>query len=279
MIKSYTKLLCAILLTAPAIFASQPDQGLQQFYPDDIRFAAAEKWSDEKALLVGGAIGGGIGGVCGLRGGLEPALACAAIGAVIGGGFEYWNNGRYTKAYDAADGKTIHGAAAANNARGVQAWVNYGPSNSAIARDNDNMTPLMYAAANGAYEAVKMVGDLMPAEYEVTESETETESVIREKGLAKSWEDILLPETVKSKSVKKKKVKSADMQDITGQTAFHWALDGNHFKVVAYLLMRGKANGNIEDNRGRSVKNMTIHGKSVNDYLDEVRKQGLARVR
>ena len=278
MIKSYKKLLCVFLLAAPALRADQSSEGLQNFDPANARFTAAEKWSDGKALLVGGAIGGVSGGVLGSGGGVKGALICAAIGGVIGGGFEYWHNGKYTKAYDAADGKTIHGAAAANNARGVQAWVNYGDS--AIAQDNDKRTPLMYASANGGLEAAQVVGNNMVAEYEIIDSVTETETEKTERGTDRyNWESWLMPETTKSKSVKKKKIKTADMQDTTGQTAFHWAFDGNHFKVVSYLLMHGKANGNIEDNRGRSIKNMKIKGQAVNDFLDEVRKKGLPRSR
>lgn len=273
---SYRKFLCVLFLAAHAL---QADEGLQQFDPEDARFAAAEKWSDGKAILVGGAIGGAAGGLCGLSSGGKAALTTAIVGAVIGGGIEYWNNGRYTKAYDAADGKTIHGAAAANNAQGVQAWVDYG--NSAIAQDNDKMTPLMYAAANGGLEAARVVSDNMAPEYEVVDSVTETETAKAERGFEQryNFDNMLFPEKTKSKSVKKKKLKTADMQDSTGQTAFHWAFDGNHFKVIAYVLIRGKANGNIEDNRGRSIKTLRINGQSVNDFLDAERKKGLARSR
>lgn len=277
MIKSYKKLLCVLLLTVPAIYA---DEGLQQFNPEDSRFAAAEKWSDGKAILVGGALGGAMGGLCGLTSGSgSTSLVCAAIGGGIGGGIAYLSNDRYTKAYDAANGLTIHGAAADNNGRGVQAWVNYG--NSAILQDNDKMTPLMYAAANGCLEAAQVVGNNMVAEYEIIDSVTETETTKSERGFEQRYDldNVLFPEKTSAKSVKKRKIKTADMQDITGQTAFHWAFDGNHFTVVAYVLMRGKANGNIEDNRGRSIKTLSIQGKSVNDFLDEMRKKKFSRSR
>lgn len=279
MIRSYKKLLCIFLLAAPAMHAIE-SQGIEQFNPNELQFRAADKWSDGTAFAVGGAVGAVVGAVCvaGRISSLTQLGTAMAVGGVVGGGIEVWNNGRYTAAYDAAGGKNINGAAAANNAQGVQAWLNYG--NSAIAQDHDNMTPLMYAAANGSYEAAQVVAHNMPAEYEVVESTEETETVKTERGSrAQTLDNWLYPETTKSKSVKKKKVKTADMQSSNGRTAIHWAFYGEHYKLLLYLIERGKANGNIEDNRGRSVKNMQIGGKSLSDVLDEAAKRGLSPVR
>lgn len=279
MIRSYKKLLCIFLLASPAMHAIE-SQGIEQFNPNELQFRAADKWSDGTAFAVGGAIGAVVGFACaaGNAKTLGQLGAGIAVGGVIGGGIEVWHNGRYTAAYDAAGGKNINGAAAANNAQGVQAWLNYG--NSAIAQDNDKMTPLMYAAANGSYEAARVVADNMPTEYEVVESTEETETVKTERGSrAQTWDNLLYPETTKSKSVRKKMLETASMRSSNGRTAIHWAFYGEHYKLLLYLIERGKANGNIEDNRGRSVKNMQIGGKSLSDVLDEAAKRGLSRTR
>jgi len=280
------KLVLAFVLVSPVMHAMQEMEGVAivQFDPNDARFRAADKWSTEKAFVVGGTAGAIAGALCVVAGGpqiwnKETFGITAGIVGAITGSITVWQNGNYTTAYDAANGRNMNGAAAANNPHGVQAWLNYGQR--AIQQDNDNMTPLMYASANGSLEAAQVISDNMQSEYEVVESVTETESqsVKTERGLDPDtiMDNWLALEKVKtkSKSTKKKRVKTADMQDLSGRTAFHWAFDGDHFKIMLYLLQRGKANGNIEDNRGRSIKNMIINGRSINDVLDEARKRGL----
>lgn len=279
MIKPYKKILLGLLLVSPMIHAME-SQGIQQFDPNELQFRAADKWSDGTAFAVGGSIGAVAGLVlaAGNASTINQLVSAGVVCGVIGGGVEVWHNGRYTAAYDAADGKNINGAAAANNAHGVKAWLDYG--NSPISQDNDKMTPLMYAAANGGMEAAQVVASNMPAEYEVVESIEETETVKTERGRrAQTWENFLYPEKTNAKSVKKKRVSTADMQSSNGRTAAHWAFYGEHYKLMLYLIERGKSNLNLKDSRGRSIENMQIRGKSVNDMLDEMAKRGVSRTR
>ena len=199
MIRLYKKMLLSLLLTAPMINAIE-SQGIQQFDPNELQFRAADKWSDGTAFAVGGVVGGVVSlGLVSGSGGVKTMTnlgTAAAVGVLLGGAIEVWNNGRYSAAYDAAQGRNIHGAAAANNAHVVQAWLNYGAS--AIEKGSDDMTPLMYAAANGGMEAAQVVANSMPAEYEVVESTDETETVKIERGRrAQTWDNFLYPEKTK----------------------------------------------------------------------------------
>lgn len=271
-------------IAAVTVFGSclaHDEKGVQLTDPNQLRFAAAEKWSDEKAGLIGGGIGAGVGFLAVAAGhsdhGSDYGLGMI-VGGAIGAGVGVVRNRNYNRVYDAAEGKTIHGAAAANNAAGVKAWIDYNGKDQTYAQDVDGVTPLMYAAGNGAMDSAKMISDFMPSEYEVIDSTVEKEEETRSmgKGLQErlDLDNYLFPEktTTKSKAVRRKRVKTADIKANDGRTAFHWAVDGNHIHLAQYLVKRGKANATLEDNCGRSInKNMTVNGKPAFEVITNCR--------
>jgi ankyrin repeat protein len=193
----------------------------------------------------------------------------------MGGALGVYRNEQYNKAYDTAQGRTIHGAAAADNSAGVSAWLNYYGDDRSIAQlGSDKLTPLMVAAGNGAEQAAQAIGDAMPTEYEVVESVTETESEELRSSPRHARPEVA---TVRSKAVKKKRVKTNTMQDASGKTALHWAYDGRHWTLARMLISKGKADGMVADNCGRTIKDMTVDGKPLAEVVNNPCKHGYNR--
>lgn len=286
----YKNLACALLMTAPALCAMDAEHGIQQINPNELRFNAADKWSNGTAFAAAGIPGALAGGFIGhsIEKNTQSTIIGALVGLAICGGIQVWRNERYNAVYDAANGKNMHGAAAANNARGVKGWIEYNGSSATLEQDCTGATPLMCAAANGAYEAAQVIGNQMPVEYEVVDSVTESESVkgesLRDKmrnnrDLGDWIANAISPETVKTKSVKKKRVKTADIQSRNGRTAAHWALYGLHYNLARWLLSSGLANASLQDNEGNTIKTIkdSITGELACNILNPMRAQNVYR--
>lgn len=256
------------LLASNVAAADAHTHGKMQVNINEPKFQAAQPWDTATMTIIGGISGFAIGALATAQtkdvGIIIPVGALAAlIGAAILGIPTY----QYSQAYKANNGLDIRGSSAANNAAGVQAWINYYGKATTLHKDAEGKNPLMYAAANGACQSGEVILFNMPKTEKVVESTTQSEATTA----AVAWPILTndkWPEKTTTTATTTKEVKTIDAQDKSGKTAIFTAAVGEHLHMMQLLYANG-ADASIPNNKGKDIKELAKSSAIVNQFYEQ----------
>lgn len=268
MLKHAVLNLSLIALLSSSINTHADTQGKIQVNINEPKFQAAQPWDTATMTMIGGISGFALGALATAdtkdAGIIIPVGALAAlIGAAVLGIPTY----QYSQAYQANNGLDIRGSAAANNATGVQAWINYYGRSTTLHKDAEGKNPLMYAAANGACQSGHVILSNMPKTEKVVESTTESEAITR----PIAWpilDNNKWPEKTSTIATTTKEVQTINAQDKSGKTAIFTAAVGEHLHMMQLLYAHG-ADASIPNNKGKDIKELAKSSTIVNQFYEQ----------
>lgn len=194
-------------------------------------------------------------------------IPVGAVAALIGAALLGYPTYQYSSAYHTNNGLDIRGSAAANNAAGVQAWINYYGRSITLNKDSEGKNALMYAAANGACQSGETILFSMPKTETVVESKTQSEAVTA----PVAWPILSndkWPEKTTTTATTTKEVKTIDAQDKSGKTAIFTAAVGEHLHMMQLLYAHG-ADASIQNNKGKAIKDLAQSSVIVNQFYSQ----------
>jgi hypothetical protein len=260
-------LMCIFIGSINTIFASEEHKDKVLFDVNDQTFEASQPWGPIKsAIITGMATSLAVATLLGTKTKLSAnsiGLASLNTGMITGLAMGI-RQSNYEKVYNKAEGLTVYGAAAANNARGTYAWIEHKGKKILLEQDSSGKIPLIYASGNGATDATNVILAVMPEQEEVLLAKTPFlwelfATIIVLAGYTGPSVTIVGQEIYQYKN-------PVDKQDDKGRTALHYAALGQHLEVMR-LLYRNGADVRIKDKEGMNLQQLAKSNHAVQNFL------------
>lgn len=155
--------------------------------------------------------------------------------------------------YANANGYDLHAAAAKNDINAMSILIESGSQT--LKTDIRKRTPLMYAAAAGAVQAVNTLLSVLPVSVQMPVKYV----AVADRG---NKPPVEFPEI--------KEIPCVDMVDVYGRTAAHYAALNGHGEVLLKLVHDYSASINISDNNGKTVRMLMQQNATLRKILSEM---------